>query len=44
MAGATPPWLADALDWLNLWQPDAGGGDLADQPEVAPINHLSPRL
>jgi hypothetical protein len=36
-------WLADTLDWLDLWHP--GGGELTgDQPGEGPNNHLSPRL
>ena len=42
-----PPllWLADTLDWLNLWQPAADTGDevTADHFD-GPNNHLSPRL
>ena len=37
------PWLADTLDWLNLWQP--GRTDLTDDlSQELPNNHLSPRL
>jgi hypothetical protein len=36
-------WLADTLDWLNLWQP--GGTELTDDvSQTGPNNHLSPRL
>lgn len=36
-------WLADTLDWLNLWQP--GGTELTDdRSQTAPNNDLSPRL
>ena len=42
-ATATLPWLADTLDWLNLWQP--GGPELTDDlSQEGPNNHLSPRL
>jgi hypothetical protein len=37
------PWLADTLDWLELWQP-AAGDELTGEPESAPNKHLSPRL
>jgi hypothetical protein len=36
-------FLADTLDWLNLWQDNSAtphGGDF----HAAPPNHLSPRL
>jgi hypothetical protein len=37
------PWLADTLDWLNLWQP--GGTELTDDlSQTARDNHLSPRF
>jgi hypothetical protein len=37
------PWLADTLDWLNLWQP--GGSELTgDLSQTAPNNDLSLRL
>jgi hypothetical protein len=36
-------WLADTLDWLELWQPSASD-DLSGDAESAPNNHLSPRL
>lgn len=37
------PWLADTLDWLNLWQP--GSTELPDDlSQAPPNNHLSPRL
>ena len=36
-------WLADTLDWLNLWHP--GGTDPTDDlSQGPPNNHLSPRL
>jgi hypothetical protein len=34
-------WLADSLDWLDLWQHNTV---LDDQPQDTPNNHLSPRL
>jgi hypothetical protein len=39
-------WLADTLDWLDLWHPAAAAGDelAGDHPAGAPNNHLSPRL
>ena len=40
---AALPWLADTLDWLNLWQPDAGEW-LDNLPQEPPNNQLSPRL
>jgi hypothetical protein len=36
-------WLADTLDWLNLWQPEINEG-LDNLPQERPNNHLSPRL
>jgi hypothetical protein len=37
------PWLADTLDWLNLWHP--GGPEFTDDvSQEGPNNHLSPRL
>jgi hypothetical protein len=40
---AALPWLADTLDWLNLWQP--GDTELTDDlSQKAPNNHLSPRF
>jgi hypothetical protein len=42
-AAAALPWLADTLDWLNLWQP--GGTELIDDlSQSAANNYLSPRL
>jgi hypothetical protein len=42
---STMHWLVDTLDWLNLWQPDAGAGDeLTADYLGAPNNDLSPRL
>jgi hypothetical protein len=39
----TLPWLADTLDWLNLWRP--GGIDPTDDlSQDSSNNHLSPRL
>jgi hypothetical protein len=36
-------WLADTLDWLNLWQ--SGGTELTDDvSQSISNNHLSPRL
>jgi hypothetical protein len=42
-AAAALPWLADTLDWLNLWQPETGEG-LDNVPQEPPNNQLSPRL
>jgi hypothetical protein len=42
-AVAALPWLADTLDWLNLWHP--GGPEFTDDlSQGGPNNHLSPRL
>jgi hypothetical protein len=42
-AAAALPWLADTLDWLNLW--DFGGPEFSDEgSQSGPNNHLSPRL
>lgn len=42
-AVTTLPWLADTLDWLNLWRP--GGIDPTDDlSQDSSNNHLSPRL
>jgi hypothetical protein len=35
-------WLADTLDWLNLWQ--AGAESTDDVSQSVSNNHLSPRL
>lgn len=36
-------WLADTLDWLDLWQP--GGTEVTEELPPATVNdHLSPRL
>jgi hypothetical protein len=37
-------WLADTLDWLNLWHPGAGDDLTADRAAERSKNHLSPRL
>jgi len=37
-------WLADTLDWLDLWQPPIDAGDALTGEPIAPNNHLSPRL
>jgi hypothetical protein len=38
-------WLADTLDWLNLWHPAAGASDeLSADSFGGPNNDLSPRL
>jgi len=39
---AAAMFLADTLDWLNLWHMPAGG-ELDGDPDTAP-NHLSPGL
>jgi hypothetical protein len=38
------PWLADTLDWLNLWQPGPVDGCAADFSHNPPSNDLSLRL
>ena len=38
------PWLADTLDWLNLWQQPGGTGLTGDLSHAAPNNDLSLRL
>jgi hypothetical protein len=40
-AFGAPPWLADTLDWLDLWQQNEPA---VDPPQEAPHNHLSPEL
>lgn len=35
------PWLADTLDWLELWQHN---GPADETPQETHNNHLSPRL
>jgi hypothetical protein len=37
-------WLADTLDWLDLWQPTIGTGDELTDDLAESNNHLSPRL
>jgi hypothetical protein len=37
-------WLADTLDWLDLWHPGAGDELIGEPPAGGPNNHLSPRL
>jgi hypothetical protein len=37
-------WLADTLDWLELWHPAAGDELTGDPAAGGPNNHLSPRL
>jgi hypothetical protein len=42
-AASALPWLADTLDWLNLW--DYSGPEFTDEiSQGGPNNHLSPRL
>jgi len=36
-------WLADTLDWLDLWHPGVGEEELSGD-QLAANNHLSPRL
>jgi hypothetical protein len=39
--GTAVLWLADALDWLDLWHHTAPGAELSDEQQAEP-NHLSP--
>ena len=36
-------WLADTLDWLNLWN-HAAADDFSEDYQATGSNHLSPRL
>jgi hypothetical protein len=36
-------WLADTLDWLDLWS-NAAADDFSEDHETTGPNHLSPRL
>lgn len=42
-AAAALLWLADTLDWLNLWHPETGEW-LDNLPQEPPNNQLSPHL
>jgi hypothetical protein len=37
-------WLAETLDWLDLWHPGAGDELTGERDADRPNNHLSPRL
>jgi hypothetical protein len=37
-------WLADTLDWLDLWHPTTGSEIGGEEADNRPDNHLSPRL